>query len=612
MRPGKDPGKNSVNRQQTWQAAKRIWRYAMLPDIRWAFFGSAALIVMLAATTASKAYIVQPVMDTFQEGNATRDDLLLLCGIVTGIFATSAILNWAQMITSRFMAFRLVTRIREDVVNHLLGQSLGYFQTRRLGDLASRSVNDLQTLGSTLTNSLQHLFTNICLVVMLIGMIFVQDWRLALMCGAILLVTGLLLKAMSRRLHTLGRKMQEATGAVVTDVADGITGVELVITFGLVRRWREKFRELGDALEDRSMDAMRVQASSISAMLIILAVGIGALVYVAGSALLDGDVTLGEFMSIVAALYLLQTPAQSIGDNLANLARGLAAGERALELLNDPLTVEEPEKPAAVPAATDDPIAVSFDGVSFGYGDTKVLDELSFDVKAGEVVVMVGDSGAGKSTIAKMMLRFYDPWSGGVRLHGTRVDELQREDLPRLVSYVSQDVFLFNGTLEFNLRIGRPDATEEEIRRALEVACVDEFFERLPDGLQTNVGGPGRASLGRPAPAHRDRARAVLTEAPILVLDEATSALDMDLERRILENLVRSHEGRSLFAITHRLSMAELADRVIVLKRGQLEEQGSALELAARPDGEYARLRRAAGAPIDAVPAESGRESSPT
>jgi ABC-type multidrug transport system fused ATPase/permease subunit len=234
---------------------------------------------------------------------------------------------------------------------------------------------------------------------------------------------------------------------------------------------------------------------------------------------------------------------------------------------------------------------VRFERVSFSYGATPVIRGLSFAIEPGELAVMVGDSGAGKSTVARLLLRFYDPQEGRILVDDVSVRDLARETLHRNLSYVGQEVFLFDGTIDFNVRIGKPDATDAEVAEALRVACLDDFVAELPDGVHTLAGERGvRLSGGQ-----RQRiaiARAVLTSARILVLDEATSALDMELEQRILERLVNTRGGRTLFAVTHRLSLAEIADRVMVLRDGMLVEEGSAQDLAAA-DGEYARLLRA-------------------
>jgi ABC-type multidrug transport system fused ATPase/permease subunit len=264
-----------------------------------------------------------------------------------------------------------------------------------------------------------------------------------------------------------------------------------------------------------------------------------------------------------------------------------------MELLQDQPTVNDPAEPQSLPSG---PARLECRGVTFSYGSEPVIQDLSLAVSAGETVVMVGDSGAGKSTVARLLLRFYDPTRGQVLLNGVPLPELGRDDLYRVVTYVSQDVYLFDETLEFNIKMGKPAASDHEVREAIRAAGLRKLVEGLPQGLATRVGERGvRLSGGQ-----RQRvalARAVLTDAQILVLDEATSALDMDLEKRVLQNLVNLRRDRAIFAITHRLSMAEVADRVLVLREGRLVEEGTAEQLV-KAGGEFARLASAARAKL--------------
>jgi ABC-type multidrug transport system fused ATPase/permease subunit len=353
--------------------------------------------------------------------------------------------------------------------------------------------------------------------------------------------------------------------------------------------WQERFALVNQEYCDAQVDGVKVGSAPAIIIQIVAGITLVIVLLIMGQALLQGEMTGGQLLSFLAVMYLMQNPAKRVGECIATMSQGLAAGERAFELIGDRSgdTVLRNHH-----VLKDCAGSLEFKHVSFTYEKDPVLRDLSFRIEHRELVVMVGRSGAGKSSVAKLIERFYDPDSGQILIDGIDVRDVETKSLYRAVSYVSQDVFLFDDTIEFNLKIGKPDASNEELAAAMEIACVNEFLSFMPDGLLTVVGERGMRLSG----GQRQRiaiARAVLSNAPILVLDEATSAVDMELEQRILGNLMSMGRSRTIFGITHRLTLAELADRILVLRDGVLVEQGTSAELSAT-DGEYAQLRRAA------------------
>jgi subfamily B ATP-binding cassette protein MsbA len=562
-------------------------------QVRFWYALSLFLLLLTGLLTAAKAWIIQPVIDSFLEKGSTMQDLLLLCGAVMGIFIGQAVFSYLYGRIERVTSQSMVRQVREDLFQHLLKQSLGYFTTRPSSDAAVRIVTDVTMFQAGAVGNLQHLFREVTTVLFLVGVVCYQNWRLAGLISIILVVVGAVLRVMTRRIHRLGRQGQEMLSGVANQLTEIIGGIDLVRSLGLGGLWKSRFRDVNQKHYETEVRAGAATSAAIAIVQIVVALGLGGILLLTGTSLLRGDITPGQFMSFLATMYLVQTPALGIASSASNMARGFAAGGRALELLDDQPTLTDPERPRALPPGH---ARIECRDLTFSYGSERVLEDLTFSVAAGEMVVMVGDSGAGKSTVAKVLLRFYDPDSGQVLLNGVPLPELKREDVYKVVTYVAQDVYLFDETLEFNIKMGKPEASDAEVRDAVRAVGLTKFVESLPEGLATRVGERGvRLSGGQ-----RQRvalARAVLTDAQILVLDEATSALDMDLEKRVLQSLVNLRRDRAIFAITHRLSMAEIADRVLVLKEGRLVEEGTAAQLAGT-GGEFARLSAAARAKL--------------
>jgi subfamily B ATP-binding cassette protein MsbA len=538
----------------------------------------------MAALTAAKAWIIKPVVDTFlQEGTGTRE-LLLLCGAVVALFTAQALLNWGYLVTASRAGARLVESMRLDLFRHLVSQHLGWFTRHRAGDLTSRLVNDVAEFQWAALGSAQQMAAAGLTLALLLGVLVLHDARLALVSLVVVAAVGFLLRAFTGRLKRRGREAQEALAGVTDEMSETIGGMELILSFGLKRRWEEKFGGAAAKYRGSQVRLALINGASVATVQLVIGLGVGVILLMLGRALLEGRITEGAFVSFLAAIYLMQGPAQTLAQTYGVLMRGVATGERALELMADADGLTFPDRSDAL----GDPAHVRLEGVQFGYDGSRVLHGIDLDLTPGALTLIVGDSGAGKTTLLKLLVRLQDPDAGEIRIGGVRLDRLTREDLYRHVAYVSQDVFLFDDTVERNLRVGAPDATPEELQEALRIADAASFVEELPDGLATVVGPRGARLSG----GQRQRlaiARAVLRGPSVLVLDEATSALDLTREATVCRRLREFVGGRSIVAVTHRLSVARIADRVVALRDGRVAEQGTAEELEAA-GGEFARL----------------------
>jgi subfamily B ATP-binding cassette protein MsbA len=568
---------------------RRITPY--LYQVRRSYLLAFILLFLGSMLTAAKAWMIQPAVDKFIEGPVSSSMLWILCGLVAIIFITHAIIDWLFLIVSKSANVRVSRNIRRDLFANLMQNNLGFFVKHPSSDLMSRIINDVAMQEVFAVGALVGLLRNAITLVMLLGVMLYQDVMLGLLCAAVVLIAGYVLRHIAKYIAAMGQRIQRSLSRVANQLSEMIGGMELILGYGLADQWRERFARVNQEYYDAQVQGVKVSSSPAIIIQLVAGVTLAVVLLIMGQALLQGEMTGGQLLSFLAVMYLMQNPAKRVGECIATMSQGLAAGERAFELIGIQPDDAVPRNQHILKDCTG---RLEFRQVSFSYDENTVIRNLSFQVKPGELVVMVGRSGAGKSSVGKLIQRFYDPDSGRILIDGIDTRDIDTRSLYQAVSYVSQDVFLFDDSIEFNLKVGKPDASEEELSAAMEIACVSDFIPIMPEGIQTNVGERGvRLSGGQ-----RQRiaiARAVLSDAPILVLDEATSAVDMDLEQRILGNLMSMGRSRTIFGITHRLTLAELADRILVLRDGMLVEQGTSTELT-DADGEYAQLRQAADA----------------
>lgn len=493
-----------------------------------------------------------------------------------GQFMGSYSLTWVSQ--------EIVYRLRNDVFGHVLRLPQAEYNNNASGRIMSKIIFDAQQVTSAGTDAIMVLMREGLTVIGLIAFLLWQNWKLTLILVIVGPVIGLIVNVTSKRFRHISRRIQSSMGNITQFLGEAVEGNQAVKIFGGQELEAGRFHSVSRrfAKQNIKLQASRV-ASTVSVQLFI-AIGIGAITFLYIK-LMGQALTVGGFLSYIAAASMVQKPFKQLTDVNVKIQRGLTGAASLFELMDRP---GEPDEGVRDLPRTNGEI--EFKNVTFGYEPSKpVLRDLSFSVKSGETIALVGRSGAGKSTISAMLPRFFDPDQGQILLDGVPLPEYRLAQLRHQIAMVSQKVVLFNDTVRNNIAYGEMrGASDEEIEQAARSAYAWDFIERLENGLDTSVGQDGAQLSG----GQRQRvaiARALLKNAPILILDEATSALDTESEHHIQQALESLMKGRTTLVIAHRLSTIEKADRILVLDQGQLVEQGSHEELLAR-NGLYTQL----------------------
>ena len=498
--------------------------------------------------------------------------VIVLAGVLTGSLTAAR----------RYLAFResrMVEMIlRGRIHDHVLGLHPGYHDTAQTGQLMSRMSSDLnqvQMFVVMLPLTLSHL----ALIAGVSVVLLITDPLLALVTLVPLPFINLTARRFSNAIHPAVLAVQSEQAQLSTVVEESVAGVRVVKGFGAERVRMEALTTEADDIREVSMRAARIRARFLPVMELLPSLGLVAVLGLGGLRVLDGSLTIGELVAFNFFVTLLVWPLRSIGMTVAFAQRAAAALERVHEVLDVAPAIADPPEPVALPIGGG---AVSFSSVTFGYSDAPVLDGFDLEIAAGESVAVVGATGSGKSTVARLLLRFYDPSSGSITIDGVDLRDLRVDDVRRAVGIVFEDTLLFNDTVSANIAFAVPGldprADLERIRSAARAAGADEFIERLPEGYDTVLGERGFSLSG----GQRQRiaiARAVLADPRVLVLDDATSAVDPSKEHEIRSAMGVVMRDRTTIVIAHRPGTVAMADRVILVDGGRVAASGTHAEL---------------------------------
>ncbi|WP_412062991.1 ABC transporter ATP-binding protein [Rubrivirga sp. IMCC45206] len=508
--------------------------------------------------------------------------------VLLAVLAAQALFSLAAGYTMRWTGERVVADLRARVYSHLQGLHLRFFDDHSVGTLTSRLTSDVAVVRGAVTESVVTLILLVMRVVGSLALMVALNWRLTLFVGVVVPLVLAVSKAFSGPLRRLARRVQDRLAEATAIAQEGLSTVRLVQAFGRADYESARYREAVERVF-RSAKRRVIASSAYGAVVDFLFLGaVVAIFWYGGLEVVAGRLSAGDLVAFLFYAFTIGQGIAGLAQTYAGFQAAIGASERLFEILERTPEVQDPPGAVALTVARGH---VQFDDVSFAYvPGVPVLDRVTIDVAPGEAVALVGPSGCGKSTLLGLLLRFFDPTAGRVRVDGQDVRGATLRSLREQVAVVTQDVILQAGTVYDNIRYGRLDATEEEVRAAAAAANADAFIERLPQGYQTPVGERGVKLSG----GQKQRiaiARALLKDAPVLLLDEATSSLDGASEAAVQDALARLSEGRTTITVTHKISTAAGADRIYVMGAGSLIEVGSHDELVAR-GGHYATLAR--------------------
>lgn len=551
------------------------------------FLLSIVSMIILAATDPAIPALMQPLLNgAFIDKDP--ETIKLMPFLFVGLFAIRGIAAYVSNLSLNWVAYKVIMDLRQAMFDRMIDFPACFYDQQRSGSLMSRFTYDVTQIKEASTNAISTLVRDSLSVIGLLGWMFYVNWMLALICLLAAPVIAIIVTIIKRRIRKMSNKVQDTMGDLHDVLAESFDAQKVIKLYGGQAVEKQRFFNTINAHRRFAMKFVQASVATGPAIQMITAILLAIIIYIATQQAMSDSLNTGDFVSFFAAVAMIMGPLKRLASVNEHIQKGLAACESVFALLDTDIEAQSGNKELNNAKAK-----IEFRDVSYSYveAETNALQKISLSIVPGEVIALVGESGSGKTTLANLLPRFYQPKSGSIYYDDIDIKELSLLSLRRNIAYVSQDVVLFNDTIRNNIAYGElKDVTDDAVWTAAEAACATEFINELPEKMSTVIGEDGTRLSG----GQRQRlaiARALLKNSPLLILDEATSSLDTRSERHIQSALENVKKGRTCLIIAHRLSTIENADRIIVLDKGQIVEQGNH-EALLKLQNHYARLHQ--------------------
>jgi len=565
-----------VNYKRMWPYIKPVWFRALIGVL---------LTMPVGALDGAVAMFLKPFMDNVMVEKQAEFSTMIPF-LIVGFTIVQGVLIYSSNYINTWVANKITQNVKRKLYDKLLSMDTSYFDRNTSGTILMRFSNDAETASSGLISNLKQFLSKMFSSISLVFVLFYNSWQLAIIAISILCFFIYPMSVVRKRMKVIIAKTVGNMTYVMTIYNETFAGNKTIRSFTLENEFKKRFAAITDMTFSLAMKMVKNTNWLSPLMHVIMSVGIALVIGYGSYLIVSGTITSGNFVSFIAALMLLYTPLKSVGNNYVSMQQSFLAIDRIFDILSLKEAITDDAEPIDL---VDVKSGITFDNVSFGYTkEREVLHNINLEIPVGKTIALVGNSGGGKTTVSALIPRLYEVSKGAIKIDGIDIRKYSQNSLRKKIAMVFQDNFLFSGTIKDNILLGNTEATDEQIWRALDNACLSDFVKQLPQGLETEIGERGILLSG----GQKQRlaiARTFVKNAPIVILDEATSALDNKSEQVVQEALENLMKDRTVIVIAHRLSTVQNANKIIVVNDGRIVEEGTHHDLLEH-QGAYAAL----------------------